>query len=52
MDNNAGVRKALLSRGIVPENLPPEEDAKKVERRVKSDERKLKGPEGGFSEIR
>lgn len=49
VDNNAGVRQALLSRGIVPEDLPPEEDTKKVERRVKSDERKLKGPSCGFS---
>jgi DNA-damage-inducible protein D len=31
----------LGQRGIVLENLPPEEDIKKLERRVKSDEKKL-----------
>lgn len=39
--NNRSVRKILLDRGIVPENLPPEEDIKKLERRVKSEEKKL-----------
>jgi DNA-damage-inducible protein D len=32
--NNLGVRKLLLERKIVPENLPAEEDIKKLERRV------------------
>jgi len=41
IQNNAGVRDMLKQRGIVPENLPPEEDIKKLERRVKSDEKKL-----------
>ncbi len=31
----------LNERGIIPENLPPEEDIKKLERRVKSEEKKL-----------
>lgn len=39
--NNQSVRKMLGQRGIKPENLPPEEDIKKLERRVKSDEKKL-----------
>ena len=44
VDNNLAVRKMLIERGIVPENLPPAEDVKKVERRLKSDEKKaLKG---------
>lgn len=30
IDNSAAVRKILLERGIVPENLPPAEDVKKV----------------------
>jgi len=34
------VRKMLLGRGIVPEQLPPAEDIKKVERKLKSDEKK------------
>ena len=31
IDNNAAVRKMLTERGIIPENLPPAEDVKKVE---------------------
>jgi DNA-damage-inducible protein D len=31
----------LVKRGIVPENLPPEEDIKKVERRLKSEDKKF-----------
>lgn len=38
--NNEAVRKTLLSRGIRPEALPPEEDIRKVERRLGSDDRK------------
>jgi DNA-damage-inducible protein D len=37
--NNRSVRKTLLSRGIVPENLPIEEDIKKIERKLKSDDK-------------
>ena len=40
VDNNQAVRKILLERGIVPENLPPAEDVKKVERRLKSEGKK------------
>ncbi len=39
--NNKSVRKLLLERGIKPEELPPEEDVKKLERRVKSEDRKF-----------
>ena len=38
--NNATVRNTLISRGITPEELPPEEDVKKVERRLTSQEKK------------
>jgi DNA-damage-inducible protein D len=41
IDNNLAVRKMLLERGIVPEQLPPAEDIKKVERKLKSDEKEL-----------
>ena len=41
IQNNQSVREMLSHRGIKPENLPPEEDIKKLERRVKSDEKKL-----------
>lgn len=39
--NNRGVRKLLLERGIKPEELPAEEDIKKLERRVKSEEKQI-----------
>ena len=39
--NNTDVRNLLGERNIVPENLPPAEDLKKVQRRLKSDEKKL-----------
>ena len=39
--NNTEVRRLLKHRGIVPENLPPAEDVKKVERRLKSEQKKL-----------
>ena len=39
--NNRGVRNILLKRGIKPEELPPEEDIKKLERRINSEPKKL-----------
>ena len=39
--NNKGVRKLLLEREIVPENVPAEEDIKKLERRVNSETNNL-----------
>lgn len=33
VDNNLAVRKMLLERGVMPENLPPDEDINKVKRR-------------------
>lgn len=47
--NNKSVRNTLISRGIVPENLPPEEDVKKIERKLKSDEVKSLKDNKGFS---
>lgn len=41
MQNNASVRQMLGERGIHPENLPPSEDIKKVERRVNSNEKMI-----------
>ncbi len=41
MDNNKSVRQMLGQRGIKPEELPPAEDIKKVERRVNSNEKKI-----------
>jgi DNA-damage-inducible protein D len=39
--NNRDVRKLLTDRQIVPEQLPAAEDVKKLERRLKSEEKKL-----------
>jgi DNA-damage-inducible protein D len=39
--NNQDVRKVLTDRGIKPEELPPAEDIKKLERRVKSEEKQM-----------
>ena len=41
MDNNLSVRNMLNKRGIKPENLKPAEDLKKLERRVKSESKKI-----------
>jgi DNA-damage-inducible protein D len=41
IQNNTSVRQMLGERGIQPETLPPEEDIKKLERRVKTEEKKL-----------
>ena len=40
VDNNAAVRQMMIERGIVPENLPPAEDVKKVERRLAAEKKK------------
>lgn len=41
IDNNLSVRNMLNKRGIKPENLKPAEDLKKLERRVKSENKKM-----------
>lgn len=41
VENNTSVRDMLEQRGIKPENLPASEDIKKLERRVKREEKKL-----------
>ena len=38
--NNVAVREMLVHRGIIPENLPAAEDIKKVESRLKSEQKK------------
>lgn len=44
--NNEAVRQTLINRGIRPEELPPAEDVKKVERRLASaDKKSLKNPD-------
>lgn len=39
--NNKQIRSVLEENKIIPENLPPEEDLKKLERRVKTHEKNL-----------
>ena len=41
VENNTSVRDMLGQRGIKPEDLPASEDIKKLERRVKREEKKL-----------
>ena len=41
IENNTAVRNMMLSRGIYPEQLSAGEDLKKVERRLKSEEKKI-----------
>ena len=50
VQNNKSVREMLGQRGIKPEELPPEEDIKKLERRVKSDEKRLEKQSGKLPE--
>lgn len=41
IQNNKTVREMLGKRGIKPEELPPAEDIKKMERRVATDEKNI-----------
>ncbi len=44
IDNNSAVRKMLNERGIKPEELPPADDIKKVERKLNAESNKLLKP--------
>ena len=48
VQNNSDVRYLLLRRGITPKNLPPEEGVKKLERRVRPQEKMLAKRVPGF----
>lgn len=50
VQNNVSVRNMLAQRGIKPEELPPEEDIKKLERRVKSEQKQLEKQSGKLPE--
>lgn len=50
IQNNISVRQMLDQRGIKPETLPKEEDIKKLERRVQTDEKKLEQKSGRLPE--
>jgi DNA-damage-inducible protein D len=41
VDNNSAVRKMLKERGVQPEQLPAAEDVKKLQRKLKTEEKKL-----------
>ena len=42
--NNEGVRHVLIQRKIYPEELPPEEDVKKLEKKIRKDGEKISEP--------
>jgi len=48
VQNNKSVRNMLVERGIVPEKLEPAEDIKKLERRVKAEEKRLLDQSGAL----
>ena len=41
IENNKAVRDMLTQRGIIPENLPPAEDVKKLQRKLDGDDKKI-----------
>jgi len=41
IENNLAVRNMLTNRGIIPENLNPAEDVKKLQRKLDNDEKKV-----------
>lgn len=44
VDNNLAVRNMLTKRNIIPENLPPAEDVKKLQRKHNAEEKKALKP--------
>ena len=48
IQNNTEIRKMLGERGIRPEELPPAEDIKKLERRTKTQDKKMIEQSGSF----
>jgi DNA-damage-inducible protein D len=41
IDNNLAVRKMLIERGVKPENLPPDEDVKKIQRLLETEDKNV-----------
>ena len=50
VDNNSSVREMLEQRGIKPENLPPSEHIRKLERRVQKEDKQLAKKSGKLHE--
>ena len=48
VQNNTSVREMLGQRGIKPEELPASEDIKRLERRVKTQEKKIANQSGSL----
>lgn len=51
VQNNTEIRKMLGERGIKPEELPPAEDIKKLERRTKSQDKRIIEKSGSFANV-
>jgi DNA-damage-inducible protein D len=54
VENNLGVRKIMIERGLVPEDLPPAEDVKKSRKKIeirKRKNRKTQFKKGGITNI-
>ena len=51
VQNNRSVRTMLGERGIRPEELPPAEDIKKLERRVRRQEKAISEQSGGLTKL-
>ncbi|MGN1165824.1 MAG: DNA damage-inducible protein D [Lachnospiraceae bacterium] len=51
IQNNTEIRKMLAGRGIKPEELPPAEDIKKLERRAKKQDKKIVEKSGSFASV-
>lgn len=51
LQNNTEIRKMLKGRGIKPEELPPAEDIKKLERRTKTQDKKIHEKSGSFAGV-
>lgn len=41
VDNNMAIRKMLMNRGVKPEALPPSEDVKILQRKLKREARQI-----------
>ena len=51
IQNNTEIRTMLAGRGIKPEELPPAEDIKKVERRTVSQDKRILEKSGSFAKL-
>lgn len=51
VQNNTEIRKMLGGRGIKPEELPPSEDIKILERKAKSQDKKIVEKSGNFAKL-